>query len=108
MVEDSTHQAQPQPTTDTKHGGLLWLIWLLLLPILYVLSIGPVARHYRPRPQPPPKSLVAFYAPIGSLMRALPPFAYFMDWYFRLWAPPTVTPGTPPVSTPQTSNTSTN
>jgi hypothetical protein len=109
MVEDSTDQANNQHTTDTKRSGISWLIWTILLPLLYVLSIGPVGKHYEgQRPRLPPQALVAFYDPVNALARAFPPFASFMNWYFRLWVPLNITPATPPVSTAQTSNTATN
>src|SRR5262249_33071785 len=87
MVADSTgHTQHQQPTTDTKPGSLSWLIWLLLLlPLLYVLSVGPVVRHYGHAR--PPKPFYSIYAPVGIVAKAVPAFQKFLDWYVDLWLP---------------------
>lgn len=106
MVEDSADQAQTQTTTtDTKRGLTPWLTLALLTPLLYVLSIGPVARYYGPRPTP--ELVGAFYVPLEFAINRIRPLSDFMDWYLAIWLP-TPSKGPAPTATPTTSNTSTN
>jgi hypothetical protein len=99
MVEDSTDQAQSKRITQMKYGGPSWLIWIpfVLLPVLYVLSVGPVTRcfWYINGGAPPP--LQNFYAPLGVLADHVPPFRTFLDWYIdTFWVPqPTLAPPAP-------------
>jgi hypothetical protein len=81
----STPDHPDPPPTDTKRGGISWLIWTILtFPILYVLSIGPVARYYGKAD--PPAALEAFYTPLLWLTAKSPPLEHFLHWYLeRLW-----------------------
>ena len=57
---------------------------VLFLPVVYVLSIGPVARIVRAGGGPPPAWIEMFYAPLiwlheYTFLRAP------MEWYVELW-----------------------
>jgi hypothetical protein len=90
MVEDSLDQVQLQlPTPRTKRPSLTWILWTLLLaPQLYVLSIGPVVRHWLSNA---PKEINKFYSPLANLCRLSLPFKRFLFWSINtVWAPPNV------------------
>ena len=55
----------------------------LLLPVLYVLSVGPASQFYAGS-QPPPWVLT-FYAPIEYLANTVPLFAAVLEWYIDFW-----------------------
>jgi len=63
-------------------------IVLPLLPILYVLSIGPVVwLNYHNHLSPEFVSAFAwFHYPITWLTNHCEPFGHFMLWYVELWA----------------------
>ncbi len=98
-----------RPTTDTKRPGIPWFIWtILVLPFIYVLSIGPVAGYYERTAKRAPRALVAFYRPLAALARAVPQFDRLIQWYVDLWVPNPLPPlATTPRATPPTSNTAT-
>jgi hypothetical protein len=64
------------------HGFWPWLI--VLLPVVYVLSIGPVAKMSE-------AGLIAeatcrvIYAPLIILDRHVPGVEHFLDWYMQMW-----------------------
>ena len=67
-----------------KSSGILGVLyWVALVLVLYVLSIGPVARYYHKRNAPP--AVETFYAPLAALSNNFPPAFIFFDWYFKLW-----------------------
>ncbi len=106
----TTDHPNDPPTTDTKRGGVSWLLWtILLLPLLYVLSLGPVAGYYERTTKRAPRALVAFYRPLAALARAVPQFDRLIQWYVDLWLPKPPPPlATNPRAPSPTSNTSTN
>ena len=78
----------PRPRSERRSWPAVVLVGLLL-PTLYVLSIGPVswladrftldswvwsAAYY-------------FYLPLGWLREACPPFEVALNWYAGLWIP---------------------
>jgi hypothetical protein len=86
----------PPPSPREDSGGPFGFFHLLggflLLLILYVISVGPVAKFYRTRPMP--KVIDYFYAPVESLALHSPKWRGFFHWYVdELWrAGPTATP----------------
>lgn len=54
-----------------------------LMPLLYVLSVGPAAQFYAG--QQPPPWVMNFYAPIEYLANALPMFEATIEWYIDFW-----------------------
>ncbi len=58
------------------------LVLVLLLPVLYVLSIGPVVRWY---PDELPPWALVLYAPLVWLDENSEAFRYFANWYADLW-----------------------
>ena len=66
---------------------LLNLAWLPLLPALYVLSLGPLARQYNHRPDHEiPKWVKLYCTPDDYVFDYLPePMLDACDAYFELW-----------------------
>ena len=66
-------------------SAAVWLLALLLvlLPVGYVLSIGPVAAIYEN--EEPPHAVMMFYMPIIWLSDACKPIGNCLEWYIRLW-----------------------
>jgi len=75
-----------QPVHSTRKGagilGIL-LLWVALALVLYVLSVGPVARYYRGKN--PPNMVLAFYSPLEGICKGFPALDKFFDWYFEQW-----------------------
>ena len=101
-------EAGEEKGTSARSGGaaaVIVLILLLILPVAYVLSIGPVVwlntRDYiHVGPDSPVEK---FYAPLEYAHENLPTVAAPLDWYVELWAAPPqpVALPTPPVTVPQ-------
>jgi hypothetical protein len=114
MAEPSTDQPQTTSVepTESRHGGVgLWLLWLPVVLVIYVLSVGPAAKYvdflYGP-PTPPRKALRAIYSPLAFLCQEIPTVSWYINWYISLWKP-IPTPTSPaPSPPPTTSGTSTN
>ncbi len=71
---------------NTKSSGavvLCILAFLVLLPVLYVLSIGPVALLYRTTSAPP--FVVAIYIPLLYVAETWDAFGDVLQWYIDLW-----------------------
>ena len=66
---------------------VILIIAIILLPTLYVFSIGPViglvCRGMLPASIMPVAMTV--YAPVGWLSSKCPPFEHFLGWYMMLW-----------------------
>ena len=80
---------------DEERGGVRrWVarigLVLAVLPLLYALSIGPVAAWAERRnnigglSSDQIDSLEAFYRPLFTLAEQCPPFGSSLDWYLRL------------------------
>jgi hypothetical protein len=91
MAEPSTDQPQTTSVepTEQRHGGAgTSLLWLFVLPIVYILSLGPVCKldqtfdgtHKTPTLE---RGLQIFYLPIEKLAEHSRPFTRFMSWYCR-------------------------
>ena len=75
---------EPTVQPARKGGGFLGILWLVALGLsVYVLSVGPVARHYNK--QTPPAWVLKFYAPLIFLTDNVRPAERFFDWYVKLW-----------------------
>ena len=86
--------ATPEPEPAIHHGpSLPWLAWLFVALLLYVLSIGPVAKacdHYHlpvkhPQAQ---KVLETIYRPLTILAANWQPATRLLVWYLRVWRVP--------------------
>jgi hypothetical protein len=74
-----------EPHTQRREAGvaiLAVLVVLVLLPALYILSIGPVFWIYN---GPLPDAWMTFYAPIIWLDDQVPLCHAFFEWYIELW-----------------------
>jgi hypothetical protein len=75
-------------TTTPKRSGLPWWVWVCVsVPLVYILSSGPVAKlgglgyiH-----EPLYSAVTVIYAPLRWLGDICPPFEHFIDWYQDLW-----------------------
>ena len=91
MGESSTDQLPSVENEPAKgRAGMSWVIWaLVLIPLLYVLSIGPAARIYpslRTRSPQAAQALENLYKPLEILADHWKPFERFIRWYiFDLW-----------------------
>jgi len=81
-MEERRVNDHPDKEQGHDRRGGLWLIWAFLLLIVYVLSVGPVARLFNGKP--PPRALIAFYAPLELAYDHLPPAKEFIDWYLHV------------------------
>ena len=91
-----------------RSSGGTWLFSIGAALVIYILSIGPVARYYAPRGAGTPpirRAVLAFYEPINFLINTVPPVRLFTNWYLNLWLPRPPSLIQPP---PPTSGTSTN
>ena len=65
------------------------VVVVLLLPILYVLAVGPIsalmAYGYIPVDGPISEGITAAYSPVRWLMIRCGPFSEFMKWYTGFW-----------------------
>jgi len=59
----------------------------MLLPVLYVLSIGPVAATFKMMGKPPPSYLMQFYHPVRWLHEHTP-LKKPLEVYVKLWGIP--------------------
>jgi hypothetical protein len=92
MAEPFSDQGQTtsvDPTEPRRSGGTS-LLWLLALPVLYVLSIGPVAKLNDavnfPRNYPAlGRALETIYTPLTWCATHSPAFARFIIWYAGVW-----------------------
>ncbi len=96
-----TEAQQPDPEPVARHGpSAYWLIGPPVFLLLYVLSVGPVAKYYDGKTGGPPRSIETFYAPLGFLATRVPFVDSFFRWYIdKIWcrpAPPAKP--TPPAS----------
>ena len=60
-------------------GRLIWVSSAFL--VVYVLSVGPVARIYRGKPRRPPTAVLAIYAPVDFSYKRSSVVKRFFDWY---------------------------
>lgn len=63
-------------------AAVLAILLVLMLPLLYVLSSGPVALFYEDRQAP--AWLHVFYWPLGWLFENSETAASAFEWYFRV------------------------
>jgi len=76
----------PAVQPDRRLGVGSMLLCVALLPVLYVLSVGPVVRFYSGTRGAPPRAVRAFYAPLEALYDNSDAARAFFDWYLRtLW-----------------------
>lgn len=77
----------------TKRGGgavaVVVLVLLVILPLLYVLSVGPAIRvHSAAWTGDSADSVIeAVYAPLSRVANRFPLFDPVVDWYVALWLP---------------------
>ncbi len=75
--------------SDERHkpSGTFWVIvTLVVLPVLYVLSIGPVAWTSRLMPEWLGNAVVVFYWPLEWIYQHGPvPIHDALDWYVHLF-----------------------
>jgi hypothetical protein len=75
----------PATSSHTLRNFLLGIALLVVLPLLYVLSPGPVARIFDTPRNPPPGTvnLLALEECAGGIYRPLAKFdQWFPDWYW--------------------------
>lgn len=70
-----------EKTSSSHVGAAVLLLVLLMLPALYVFSVGPVARAF----PDPPTWLRAIYDPLIRLARTTEATEQLFRWYLELW-----------------------
>ncbi|MCA9114457.1 MAG: hypothetical protein KDA79_05185 [Planctomycetaceae bacterium] len=86
-MNDSHHNSG----TSAGRTSTFLLLGIVLLPLLYVLSVGPVAVLARnsllgPEEGPLYQSLVVFYTPLEWCVQyEIPVVAPTLEWYVNLW-----------------------
>lgn len=78
----------PDKRPDKKHGGYVAVLVavLFLLPVLYVVSIGP-AVWLRDHSFIIQETIDSSYAPLIAAMDHWHPLRTAIQWYCRLWGP---------------------
>lgn len=72
------------PTSERAPGGqgaIIVLLGFLMLPLFYVLSVGPVAAAFPDSPE----WIKVIYFPIVWLAHAWEPAGELFRWYLSLW-----------------------
>jgi hypothetical protein len=77
--QDRSTSAEP---TESASAGVVWFLAMLGALVIYVLSVGPVARVYGGSP---PAAVDTIYTPLAYLYRHVPAVHSFYDWYAKLW-----------------------
>jgi len=70
-----------------RHQSLSLFFWVTFsLLVIYVLSVGPVAKIVRTKPGFPPRVIVVLYEPLELLSRQSPVVSRFFNWYvYDVW-----------------------
>ena len=77
----------PRPRSERRSWPAVVAVGLLL-PVLYVLSVGPAAATLRwAEPDSTFGTFEAAYAPLRWLNSAVPPIGEVIRWYASLWLP---------------------
>ena len=81
---------QPTPPPPEKRRTWIWVVVLVLLPVFYVLSLGPMVALTKPLrlpiDHPLNTGLIVFYFPLIYLdMHHIEPFHSFMKAYINWW-----------------------
>ncbi|MCA9028673.1 MAG: hypothetical protein KDA86_25935 [Planctomycetaceae bacterium] len=73
---------------DRAKGGIPWVTVVLVMPIGYVLSIGPIIILYGAEliPEPVEGFLAFVYKPLEWLYEGNDSVRLFLDWYMGLFA----------------------
>ncbi len=72
------------PEQESRHGSFLCLALVVLLPVFYVLSIGPVGVYIKNKPASTRDAARKFYAPVIWLDEHTP-LAKPIEAYASLW-----------------------
>lgn len=78
---------EPRKEKSPSGGGapiMALLVIVLLMPLLYVLSIGPAALYYHTHGEEP-EWLAYLYYPLGMLVEWVEPLQPILEWYLELW-----------------------
>ena len=70
--------------SKSHSGGFIWVGAAVLIPLLYILSIGPVLRAFKNSPSPPTGTLRSFYYPV-VLLHDHTPLKRPIEAYCDLW-----------------------
>jgi len=82
---ENTHSIESADSDLVRdRPGSLWIVWIILVPLVYVLSIGPAARLVA-MPNINPDYLVVIYRPLGLVADNCPPLKSVLRWYIDLW-----------------------
>ncbi|WP_038165267.1 hypothetical protein [Verrucomicrobium sp. BvORR106] len=81
----SEHDSDAKSNSRSDAGGSGWLLIVIALPILYILSPGPLVAVYG-RSMPPSWALV-YVAPLEWGCSHFKPLEKFYDKYLDLWRP---------------------
>jgi|SRR6516165_9799761 hypothetical protein len=84
-------QPKPQEPVPTHRGVGTWLLWLSIAPVIYVLSVGPVAKldqalHLDQKAPAVEHIIKTLYSPLMWCAMHSRPFGTALGWYiFALW-----------------------
>jgi len=90
LPSNSDTRAQDEATSERDHAGergfgfVRLVLWILLIPVVYVLSVGPMARRYWPLV--PSRPVPELCNPIFKLAGRGQTLGQLFGWYlFRVW-----------------------
>jgi hypothetical protein len=69
-----------------RKPGRFWILWAILAPLIYVLSVGPAAMLAVSVHNGETVCRV-LYAPVRLVAEHCPPANSFLTWYLNLWVP---------------------
>ena len=82
---------EDRPETSSARVGWGWVCWLGVIPVLYLLSIGPAAmmveRRLIKNGTPGFRAIQIAYAPMEWAWQRLPPVRKPLGMYLHLWVP---------------------
>ena len=80
-MEENDREQQAQERGGIGWGTIAWVFCTLL--VIYVLSVGPVAKIYRGKSKQPPVAVLGIYAPLEFSYKHSSVVKRFIDWYLR-------------------------
>jgi len=86
-MEEIESQSAAGTVSERSDGGskglLFWFVWLFMALVVYVASIGPVAKLNQAGLIP--DGVKVIYAPLGWVADRVPLMDRFIEWYFHIW-----------------------
>ena len=84
--ETTPGAADPESSGERPRSGVWWVSWLIIIPLLYVLSVGPVAKLAEVlRSRRLQGMATVVYSPLRLVYFNSSAARHFFDWYLGIW-----------------------